>query len=674
VGAAGVDSVYSTRVIIGHALTSSGTFTNTRLYSKLFNVERTPTLAEPLGFGTLRTGTLSGTGPLFGTTIAGSVSGYLQEARFNYNVSVYFDESVTSQYHGRSSVAADGAGVFYGVAGVLDESKLGTISMGTLQLVRLKAGSPARRQTAEMHGALYMAGGFVGYYDGVFFVEAGFLDTPIINSLTQGAAGALTPLATYTYIPVFEWTDAKGRVHRSEPGNPTSFTLTGANDDITIGATAAHTIRNIDYQGSGSLVQVAIYRNVPNDSVFYRVGQVPNVTGEAGYCDQVSLLDTTADTALEIRPVIYTQSQKPTVNVAFPPCRFIAAGRDRLIMGGLPDPYLVVFSQLPFPGEPMEGADFGGDFAYQARLPEHVSGVAAHGDSYIAFTEEAIYEVPGAGPQRNGTGEFFAPRALYSDGGCIDWRSIVSTSFGTMFQMAADKIYLITPSGEISFVGKRVRDTLKAFPVVRGATLCTETQRVAFAVVDNDTTPTDGGLLIYDLVHDAWSFDNVGVTSALVEYDGRIAFIQGGLVFLENTDAAVGGSALPTMSVRTGSFRPFSALGRGDIIEIGLLGTYLGDSTVEGFISYDDGKTWSSMGTATVTTAAWTNAITGAAIASGDPITILFTPNVRSVDRFSLRFDVTNLSSNTGGIRMHVVSFEVEAQEGMVRRAARDQR
>jgi hypothetical protein len=44
------------------------------------------------------------------------------------------------------------------------------------------------------------------------------------------------------------------------------------------------------------------------------------------------------------------------------------------------------------------------------------------------------------------------------------------------------------------------------------------------------------------------------------------------------------------------------------------------------------------------------------------------------VDRFSIRFDVSNVASNTGGIRMHVLSFEVEAQEGMVRRAARDQR
>jgi hypothetical protein len=676
-GLTGADSVYSVRDIVGHGLIASGTFEQTRLYSKLFNVERNSSQAQPFGFGVVRTGTIGGVGALFATTIQGSSQGYLLESRFNYNIGDFMIQTLTTDYHGRPSIATDGTGQYWGVASVSDDTNLGisNTAPGTPQLIRFKAGSAARKQTAEMQGALYISGGFVGYYDGVFMVESGFLDTPVIRGITQGLTGALTPLTEYTYIAVWEWTDALGRVHRSEPSFPTPFTLTGANDDLTVNVSSAHSIRNIDYQGSGSLVQTVLYRNTPDDSVFYRVGQTPNVTGEAGYCDPTNFLDTTSDANLEIRPVIYTQSQKPTVNVAPPPCKFIAAGRDRLIYGGLPDPYVVAFSQLPFPREPMEGADFDAEFAYQARLPEKVTGVSDFGDGYIAFTEEGIYEIPGAGPQRNGTGEFFLPRALYSDGGCIDWRSICSTSFGVMFQMAADKIYMLGPDGSISFVGKRVRDTLKSFPVIRGATLCTETQRVAFAVVDNDTTPTDGGLLIYDLVHDAWSFDNVGVVSAVVEYDGRIAYIQSGVVFLEQTDVAVAGTALPTMSVRTGSFRPFSALGYGDVIKIGLLGTYLGDCTVTGFISYDDGKTWTPMDAGVaITTAAWTNAITGAAIAAGDPITIMYTPNVRSVDRFSLRFDVTNVASNTGGIRMHVLSFEVEAQEGMVRRAARDQR
>lgn len=669
----GVNSAFAVRTIAAHTLVTAGEFENTRMVSKLFNVERTASLKEPYGFGNVRTGTIGGVGPLFGATIQGSVSGYLLEARFNYNTADFMADSLATNYHGRSSVAADGTGQFWGVAGTLDDSKLGSTSAGTFQLMKFKAGSPARRQSAEMQGGLYIAGGFVGYYDGVFLVESGFLDTPIISSLGQTTTGALTLLTTYTYIAVWEWTDAKGRVHRSEPSTPASFTLTGANDGMAVGIGSAHSFRNIDYQGSGSLVQTAVYRNTALDSVFYRVGQAPQFTGEAGYCIGTLHLDDMSDATAQTRPILYIQANKPIVNVGPLPARFIAAGRDRLIFGGLPDPYLVAFSQLPFPGEPMESADIGSEFAYQARLPEKVTAVAAFSDTYIAFTASGIYEIPGEGPQRNGTGEFFLPRAIYSDGGCIDWRSVVDTAGGLFFQMAADKLFRIKPSGDIDFVGERVRDTLKTYPVVRGAALCTETQRVVFAVVDNDTTPTAGGLLVYDLIQDCWSFDDIGVVAAITEYNGRIAYVAGGLVLLEQTDAGVGAGALPTLSARTGSFRLFPASGQGTVCKIIVQGTYLGDSTLEGFISFDDGKTWTTMGTQALTTANLFNPVSGAALSSGDPVTVVFTPNRREVDRFALRFDISN-GSNTGGTRLHMLSLEVEAQEFATRQPARNQR
>lgn len=668
----GLDSVFDVRAISGHALISHGTFEQTFLVSKLFNVERSASLKEPFSIGTFRTGTLNGVGALWGTSIIGSVSGYLTEARLNYNVSDSLVGIFQAPYHGRPSVAWDGSGNFWGAMAVLDDSRLGTNGAGTPQVVRWKGGSPARRQTAEMQGGLYIAGGFVGYYDGALMVEANFFETPTIRAFTQGTAGSLTQLATYTYIAMWEWTDAKGRVHRSEPSFPTPFTLTGANDDLTVEMSSAHTFRNIDYQGSGSLVQSVLFRNVPGDSVFYRVGQTPQTVGEVG-APPTTLQDTTSDTNLQIRPIIYIQSQKPVVNVAPPACRFLAAGRDRIIYGGLQDPYLVVFSQLPFPNEPMENTDFSSEFAYQVRLPEKVTGVSGFGDSYVAFTDEGIYEIPGEGPQRNGTGEFFLPRAIYSDGGCIDWRSIVDTAGGLFFQMAADKLYRIKPSGEIDFVGRRVRDTLLTYPVVRAAALCTETQRVAFAVVDNDTTPTGGGILVYDLVQDAWSFDNVGVITGLCEFDGLIAYVQGGLVYLEQSAAGVGSGALPSLSIRTGSFRLFPASGQGTICKVTLQGTYLGDSTIEGFISYDDGKTWTSMGTQAATAANLFNPVTGNAMSSGDPVTIVFTPNRREVDRFALRFDCTN-GTNTGGTRLHMLSLEVEANEFTTRQPGRNQR
>jgi hypothetical protein len=576
-----------------------------------------------------------------------------------------FDATSTNR-HGRASVATDGAGTFFATCGVLSEKQLTTSQAGTLQLVKFRSGSGARRQTAEMQGALYVAGGFTGYYDGANLVESGFLDTPVIYSNVQGG-GSLTLLTAYSYVAMYEWRDAKGRIHRSAPSTPFAVTMTGGNQGNTLSVSSARSLRRVDTVGAGTVVNTVIYRTTANDSVMYRVAEGFATAGSGAYADAISIADTLSDVSAQSREVLYTQSQKPLYNVSPYPCRFIAAGRDRLIFGGLPDPYLVSFSQLPFPNEPLEGADIEFEFAYQQRLPEKVTGVAGFGDTYIAFTASGIYEIPGEGPQRNGTGEFFYPRALYSDGGCIDWRSIVDTAAGLFFQMAADKIYRLSPGGGVDFVGEPIRDTLALYPVIRGACLCTETQRVVFSVVDSDSAPTTGGLLIYDIVHDAWSFDNVGVTTAPTEYDGRLAFIQSSVVNVEAAAVGSGGTALPEVSVRTGSIRLFSALGYGTLCKVGLLMTYLGDCTVEGFISYDDGKTWTSMGSEIVTAAAL-------GLASGDPHTTIWTPARREVDRFALRFDVTNVSSNTGGVRMHVMSLEAESQDFTTRKPARDQR
>jgi hypothetical protein len=89
-----------------------------------------------------------------------------------------------------------------------------------------------------------------------------------------------------------------------------------------------------------------------------------------------------------------------------------------------------------------------------------------------------------------------------------------------------------------------------------------------------------------------------------------------------------------------------------------------GDCTLELFISYDDGKTWTTCGTQSLTSADYT---------SGDPISLLFDPRVHDVDRFALRVDVTN-GSNTAGVRLHALAIEAESEEFLTRRPARDMR
>ena len=131
-----------------------------------------------------------------------------------------------------------------------------------------------------------------------------------------------------------------------------------------------------------------------------------------------------------------------------------------------------------------------------------------------------------------------------------------------------------------------------------------------------------------------------------------------------------------TFSVRTGSLRPFGNSGWGQVYKVQLLGTYVGDSTVEAFASYDDGKTWTSLGSVAATAAntALGNPVSGSALVSGDPLTLDWFPKgAGNLSRIALRFDVTE-ASDTGAMRLHAIALEVENIGGVARTPAGSKR
>lgn len=581
---------------------------------------------------------------------------------WDYGTSAPLNILSTSDTGGRSSIASDGT-YYYALSGRARGLELGADVPGGLRLTKFRRTD--QRQTIEANGALLVAGGQPVSFDGCVLSTHSFQNVPRITAVTEDGSGSQTALATYQYVAIYEYIDANGNVTRSTPSDPFSFTLTGANDRGIV--TVSHPRTN--KFGLGITTRIVIYRNTPGDSVFFRVAESADLSN-VDQATTTTVNDGVSDATAETREVLYIQSQKPTANVSPLPCQFMAVGRDRVIIGGLPDPYVVMLSQLVFPGEPVEFASPNA-FAYQARLPEPVTAVEAFGDSYIAFTADAVYAIPGAGPQRNGSGEFFSPQALYSDGGCINYRSVVSCGAGTFFQMADDKLYILRPGGAVEWIGQPVRDTLATYPTITGAALCSETQRVFFGCTDG----SGGRLLVYDLRRGIWYVDSIGETLGLTEYDGRLAYVNdAGTVVLE--DAAVGttGTSFPNPSVRTGSFKLFKAGGYGTLVKVTLIGTYMADCTVEAFISYDDGVTWTTMGTFAVTAAALTNPVTDAAVAAGDPFTAVWTPARREVDRFALRFDTTVAGSNSAACRLHMMSLEVEGQVATTRQPARNQR
>lgn len=656
------DLHYSLRTTATMAAVTAWDQQNVRMTSKIFTyATETGTLRGVGALGFALQGGSTGAGslpdPQLGAVIFG-VENDRTHAKFNSGFAGPMNEGVnTAPRVCAPSVPTDGAGTYWALVDVLPDAQLGSLdatTTGNLRLMQFKMRSTERRSWAECQGALYVAGGFLAHFDGFDTVNCGYEDAPIIFNHVEAGAGNLTQLATYNYVAVFEWFDRLGRVHRSVPSAPYPVTLTGVNDELTLSVSTPRSMRRAT--GSGANVAVILYRTIPDDGVFF---QVARAVSTSTFAASITINDRLADDAAITQPVLYTMSQTPDAHFAALPCRFVAAGRDRLILGGLPDPYAVALSKLPFPGEPMQ---FGSPnaFKYQARLDSPVTAVGAMGDTYLAFTADSIYEIPGNGPQRNGQGEFNYPRQLYSDGGCINHLSLCACADGLWFQEAPDKLSLFTGSSVV-WAGQPIRDTLAAFPNIRGAALCTETQEVYFACQNN--AGNDGVLLVYDLRRKVWSVDPIGVVTSIVEYNGRLALVLADVVQLQ--DAVVGSGAMPTLSVRTGSIRLFNAQGRGNLFRIGLLGTYRGDCSIQGYISYDDGLTWTAMGAA--------YSITSATYSTDAAIDLQFDPPEHDVSRFALRFDVTG-GSNTAGVYLHAFSLEAESDDFLARRPARDMR
>lgn len=528
-----------------------------------------------------------------------------------------------------------------------------------------------RRQTTQVGGELLVAGGLPLTYDGRTMVEQGFAERPVVASVAQGTTGALTLLGVYRAIVVWEVFDGKNRILRSQASDPREVTLTGANDDITWTLTTPHSLRRHPVFADQNLtVRARLYRTEAGEGVFFLDGEtIINPTDNPA--EFVTFLSTQSDSQLIDNAILYEQSQAAISNCAPGPYSYIWPMRERGLAGGQPEPEAWTASKLLFPGEPLEWA-FSGRLGFSGRVNQPITAVASFETAGLVWTESDIWMIPGRGPEHNGTGEFDPSTPIATPGGTASWQSVIVAPPGAFFQMRPDQLMLLGRGGAVDWIGSPVQDTLALYPEISGCVFVRQQDIVAFAC--NNVLGTDGVFLVYDMRDAQWYVDTIGAAiTAVTEFDGRLVYISGGTVFLQDLTVGLGVGALPAVRFETPSYRFFSALGYGDLIKVGLVGTYLGDCTISLSLSYDDGKTWTTPVPFAVTAAAMSSPTSGAALSAGDPINLIWTPAKMETDRFRIRVDMTNASAS-GGCRLHLLSLEVEGTEFTSRQPAQNQR
>lgn len=535
-------------------------------------------------------------------------------------------------------------------------------------VMQFRCMSPERRQTASLGGLLYVAGGFVGAWDGVRLVEAGFFDTPVIDSATpSNGAGALTPSALYVYAVAYEWYDTQGNRHLSPVSDDTSVAMGASDDTVTLVVSAPHSLRVSQSADTGGKILVYRTKAAPDRTKRRAVFEF----SASSFAQSVTLTDLASDDEISTQEVIYTQGSRGTLSgplqheAAFP-SQFLAAGSARVACGGLPDQSQWQQSKRFFPSEPIEWSSTPGHFG---TITGRTTAVFSQDDIDHVASRSEIFVIGGVGPDDNGNGEFDAPRAIPGDSvGVIDWRSVLRTASGTWFQAYPDRLYLLPRGGGAAeWLSQAVRDTLTSFPVIVGAAVCGVDDTAVWAC--NDAGGTTRRLVCSDLRTGDWYVDDLselpsGPIQSICEHLGRIHICIGGLVYRQDTTFPA--SAFIGMTVITGSIAPSGTEGYCKLKGFISTGKFKARHKLEGDVSFDDGVTFDTAGQCVSAPVTVNGGYT-----AGDTVSLRWRPKRRKGDRFVLRLRTTVDSGASESETLSNITLEVIRKQKSRRSSAK---
>lgn len=499
-----------------------------------------------------------------------------------------------------------------------------------------------RRQGAVFGGVLYLSGGALVQYDGGVLTDNG-IHRPVIDTVAESNSTGTIANGDYNYRAVVVWTDAGGRIHRSVVSDEFSFTTTGANDTVAVTVHLPKTLRRT----SDSLFDpvIELYRTEAGPGeLFYLVA---SVTADSD--DATDVIDTLPDASIIDNKRLYTEGEFGTISGALDvtppdPSSFVAALRDRVVLGGGGAAYQ--FSQTVLPEEPVcftqPGVSGPVALAYQDSVEGRLTGVATLDDTVVLGTASALFVSGGEGPNLAGVGEFASPARLPGDVGIYDARSLVEDAAGLWFLGDADKLYLLPRGqGTPSFAGEPVQDRLTDDVV--GAGRDVQDDVTAWAVAD-------GTLVLRHGVGGQWLTDDLPFDPvALVSHRGRLYAVDDAGDVWEQAEAgtygdAASGATAVALVVETGDVAAFGSVGGwGRLAGVEILGEFQTAAELLCEISYDSGKTYSSLGT---------HAVSGGGLAAGDAFTRQWYPANQRGGKFRLRFTMTPTSTTTEGCRL----------------------
>lgn len=338
--------------------------------------------------------------------------------------------------------------------------------------------------------------------------EIGFLHPPVIADPVNAGASATPAAGSYQYKAVYQWVDTYGRRHISAPSLPVTFAADGAHAvriDVFMTRLTQRQSRN-----SMQAVEVVLYRTVASGTEFHETTM--RATFNATANTFLTFTDDTPDASISDNGFLYTEGGVLPNDIA-PSCRFATRSDDRVWFGGLWDPTLIQCSKIIVPQEPIQTPD---SPAFQVQLPKSCTGISYMDGQVIAFAKDAIFLIAGDGPNDQGNGSF-SVRTLTKTIGCLDYRSILETEAGTLFQ-STHGIYMIPRGfGPPVYAGAAVQDLMlpsasDAPPEILSAVYSQNQQGSLARFLLRDSSGAAGGstVLLMDTSGGEWFSDLLG--------------------------------------------------------------------------------------------------------------------------------------------------------------------
>lgn len=437
--------------------------------------------------------------------------------------------------------------------------------------------SPQQAATAEIGGALHMAGGFLWMYDGSRPVEHNFHLWPDDLAVTTATSGGSLAAQQYFYQATYEWTDASGNIHRSAPSIPISITTTGSASANTVNVP---TLR-LTYK-TADKVRICLYRWSAAQQSFYQVTSVSSPTLNDTTSDSVAIVDTLADASIIGNALIYTTGGV-VENIAYPAVAALTLYRSRLFVLGAEDRNLLWYSKQVIEATPVEPSDLFTYFVPPTTGAQGSTGalscLAPMDDKLIMYKANSIYFMSGQGPDNLGANSDYSdPLFITSTVGSASAQSIVLTPLGLLFDSSKGK-WLLGRDLSTSYIGADV----EAFNgiVVTSAVSVPATNQLR-------VTLSTGDMLQYDYYVKQWNTPNniQAISSTLFQNTHTYLTIAGG-VFQETPGMYTIGSTPVLMSLTTGWLNLGGLQGFERAYALFLLAKYITPHTIAVSFAYD---------------------------------------------------------------------------------------